>query len=350
MSCNHVEKTAAICALLKSQMKPTEIARRLKCSLATVYRVKSRGANFSIVMARRRKTAKKRRVNRTLVNRRQQVSRLARATHRVNGWEMSTFPSASAIAAEMTRSSGRRVSRSAVWRDLCRLGFRWLSKPRWCSNKPEDLKRRLDFAILAASWNPDKIVFSDEVMISINQSRNNKMWVPPGGKASPHLRSVWPAKILIWGAIAKGKKWLVVIRKYTAEEKKARAEKREDGVGGLGAVEYRRRCLYATGVSKYCRDNNCVFWQDGASAHGSSRAALLKLGLNLADPSPRSPDMNVIEMAWSDLKRRVSARCCQDVDELERAVKEEWAKMDTDVYLAKFKDKVNNVIRKKGGY
>ncbi len=66
----------------------------------------------------------------------------------------------------------------------------------------------------------------------------------------------------------------------------------------------------------------------------------------------QSPDLNIIENLWIDLKRAVRARRPRNLTELEDCCKEEWAKIPqtrTERLLAGYKKRLQAVILAKGG-
>ena len=56
-------------------------------------------------------------------------------------------------------------------------------------------------------------------------------------------------------------------------------------------------------------------------------------GVTVIDLSPYSPDCNIIEHVWWDVKRRVEERECKNEKELTAAWEDEWTKTDPDFVL-----------------
>ncbi len=70
---------------------------------------------------------------------------------------------------------------------------------------------------------------------------------------------------------------------------------------------------------------------------------------------PHSPDLNLIENAWGEWKRRVAERGPKDVVQLERVAVEEWTKLANDRgYVAKLfgsmKARLEAVVVRNGGF
>ena len=66
----------------------------------------------------------------------------------------------------------------------------------------------------------------------------------------------------------------------------------------------------------------------------------------------QSPDMNPIEHLWQRLKARVSARKPTNLNNLEKIVREEWAKLNDDGYCARlvetYQNRIDALIEAKG--
>lgn len=95
-----------------------------------------------------------------------------------------------------------------------------------------------------------------------------------------------------------------------------------------------RTCLIPSALNLY-KNDPWWFLQDNDPKHKAliTTNYLFSLGVQCLDFPPYSPDLNPIENVWSYLKRRVEARNCKDLDELEKAVKEEWDSLDEE-YLS----------------
>lgn len=68
--------------------------------------------------------------------------------------------------------------------------------------------------------------------------------------------------------------------------------------------------------------------------------------------APQSPDSNIIENLWGDLKHAVHARRPKNLSELEEFCKEEWEKIPKariERLLAGYRKRLETAISAKGG-
>lgn len=91
---------------------------------------------------------------------------------------------------------------------------------------------------------------------------------------------------------------------------------------------------------------------DNAPAHKGLLQFLRANGVNVADHSPYSPDLNLAENAHRDIKQGPRCAGCENNEELLAALKQEWKDYDEqrfqDLYVARYKDRLKAVIDSKG--
>jgi hypothetical protein len=91
---------------------------------------------------------------------------------------------------------------------------------------------------------------------------------------------------------------------------------------------------------------------DNAPAHKGLTQFLLDNGVNVANHSPYSPDLNVAENAHRDIKQGPRSAGCENNEELLAALKQEWKDYDEkrfqDLYVSKYKGRLRAVIDSKG--
>ena len=98
--------------------------------------------------------------------------------------------------------------------------------------------------------------------------------------------------------------------------------------------------------------------QDNAPAHKSKQVTAFlqkKLPGRVVSWPPRSPDLNIIENAWGEWKRRVAMKRPRDAAHMERLAISEWATLTADRgYVSKLfgsmEKRLRMVVEAKGGF
>ena len=108
-----------------------------------------------------------------------------------------------------------------------------------------------------------------------------------------------------------------------------------------GYCEIVNNCLIPFISEKY--DFNCVLHQDNAPCHKSyqSMNTLIDNGVIFQPAPPHSPDLNPIELMWSDMKTFICKKFCETVEDVEKAIGD-YAKTLT---LEKCTNFINNLLR-----
>uniref|UniRef100_A0A8C4TJQ3 Tc1-like transposase DDE domain-containing protein n=1 Tax=Erpetoichthys calabaricus TaxID=27687 RepID=A0A8C4TJQ3_ERPCA len=96
-----------------------------------------------------------------------------------------------------------------------------------------------------------------------------------------------------------------------------------------------------------------IFQQDNDPKHTTkiSKELLQDNSVNVLEWPSQSPDLNLIEHLWRDLKMAVHRRFPSNLMELERCCKEEWAKLAKDrcaKLVASYSTRLEAVIAAKG--
>ena len=234
-----------------------------------------------------------------------------------------------------------RVSTSTIKRVLCNSGlFGRVSckKPAltkknkrnrlaWCRNKLE---------LNNISWN--KIIFSDETKIEIAARRHQFVRRPPNKRYEARYvtgTKKFSPSIMLWGAIrADGCKVLL---------------KCEDSVD---QNEYQR--LLHNGLPQIY-STRYILMHDGAPCHrarSTTEYLRQKAVRILKDWPAQSPDLNIIENLWQDLKLKVKDRNPVNVNDLWQYCQEEFDNI-SDEYVKKLYNslpqRVKCVVTAKGG-
>jgi transposase len=188
----------------------------------------------------------------------------------------------------------------------------------------------------ASFWS--RVIFSDESPFEL-KPQNKKIVRRPKGKRlhSKYISgtSKFSPKIMVWGAIrSDGTRVL------------------ERCLGNVNAMEY-QRILNVALPSIYTRHH--LLQQDGASCHTShSTTAYLqrKKVKVLENWPPQSPDINVIENLWQQLKAKVYTRTYKTLDELWESVSDEWDRLPADCITKLFHSlpfRMRAVVKSSGG-
>ncbi len=115
-----------------------------------------------------------------------------------------------------------------------------------------------------------------------------------------------------------------------------------------------KKCIFPFSARKY--HYNCYLHQDNDAKHTSKLCSrtIKQLKIKWIKSPPLSPDLNPIELVWSDMKRFIRKRFCSSVAELKQAVKDFRHEIMTPEYCAKYifrmKKVIEIVIKKKGAW
>ncbi|KAG2470039.1 TCB1 transposase, partial [Polypterus senegalus] len=188
----------------------------------------------------------------------------------------------------------------------------------------------------------NKILWSDETKIELFGLNSKRyVWRQPG--TAHHLSNTVPTvkhgggSIMLWGCFSDaGTGRLVAIE------------------GKMNAAKYRdildKNLLQMTKLT-LCR--GWIFQQDNDPKHcsKSTKAFMQRNKYNVLEWPSQSPDLNIIENLWCELKRAVHARKPSNLNELEMFCKEEWSKIPSttiQTLIGTYRKRLEAVISAKG--
>lgn len=175
-------------------------------------------------------------------------------------------------------------------------------------------------------------IFTDESIFYTNYKGRVRVVRPPGKAAAydpkytrPHVHSGWTS-IMVWGALAYGKKYpLVHVKKAIIEAYPELAGTKKITLTGeryADVILFERLSVYAAELAREGRQGIVV--EDNAPTHNNqhTREVREQLGITRASHPASSPDLNPIENLWRELKKRIwrSGRRPRTEEELWQAI------------------------------
>ena len=291
---------------------------------------------------------------------------------------------ATVIAEKYRQQHGVAVPITTVRRDL-RAKFRCRARPRGPKHLPGDPQKRLT---AAKYLRRRKAVYTDEKYFELRDSGVRMCYVADGEDAPHRGEPNFAPKLHVWAAIGPGRlpgkplKLLVIHPKNLDQQRHGRYHdysRKKRSARGDGETRGRRLRRFAetkkgrakrSGVDSERYLDSCIVplakrWradvaegavlvQDGASCHTSQVTLDYindKTPIELAKHwSPRSPDLNIIENAWSALSYGVCGPVYnfttpKDLNELEERLKAEFARFDVSGLLGSVQRRCDECIR-----
>lgn len=237
------------------------------------------------------------------------------------------------------------VSRETVNRELLSLGYKAYKAPAKPLLKPENMDERYAFADKYQSWGVirwRKVIFTDESAFQLVSS-NGRVFVrrleeeqlePFAIQACVSSSSM----VMVWGAIStEGVGPLV------------RVEGTLDGSEYLNLFRYRLWKYYPR-----LYNGSLIFQDDNATPHKSDivNQWFHKYSIRRMDWPSRSPDLNIIEDVWNELKFKMRGKTFETKDDLWEEIKKQWLQLSPDFInglYATLPDRIRAVLNAHGG-
>jgi transposase len=222
-------------------------------------------------------------------------------------------------ATEIARDSKKSVSARTVRRALHREGLVNLKIQKIEALSPRNQAKRLEYAREMEGFEWKRVLFSDEKTFYLTFTPL-RAWNRPGHRIQAEVPK-WPEKIHVWGAIGYYFKTNLYFFTETMNaplyQKIIQARLVNDGL--IFSDDCPRKLA-----------KNWYFLQDNDPKHKAKQSMELLhtvVGDNLIEHPSNSPDLNVIEDAWSYLVRKLENTRVKTLHGLKLKIRQEWDAM-----------------------
>jgi transposase len=161
------------------------------------------------------------------------------------------------------------------------------------------------------------LVFSDESRFCLGTD-NTWTWQRRGEYLMSNMvqeEKFYHFSIMVWGAIGKDFKSDLIVCDGSIDSERY--------------ISFLRKSEFFIQADRHFGHKRWVFQQDGATCHTSdySMTELAKHCLPIPEWPPNSPDLNVIEVVWAIMKRRLKAERITSKAMAKDAILQEWNKL-----------------------
>lgn len=259
--------------------------------------------------------------------------------------------------------SGKKISRDALKKSLNAVGLTHHVAAIAPDMKKCHYPARLAWALKHVDWTEEQwknVIFSDETGIFKGYDTYRRYrWYGKGQKYAPKMtrrkgRHAQGRQVMIWACFSgKGQSPLFFLRNSFDKEKNTRGG--HDSGSMIECFEEMLPQVYEPGM---------FLLQDGASIHKSKETTefLENLCVLIMDWPAFSPDLNPIENAWNELKRRLidqfpdlmasTSRSQAHVAAVKAACEKVWSEIEPEYFntlIRSMKKRCEAVIAAKGG-
>lgn len=324
-----VRKLAMNQAVLKKRIEdafrrlrsPTisNVCKDLKCSRSAVVAVRNGDPCLRPDYKPRRNVAKRD----SMAERRAAVKALANTRGKRGARVFAPFMTCAAIQAALADQEDIHVTIETIRTDLKAVGMVNLVRPKESVYSDDKaVAARNEFAS-DPRWNSkticNSLIFSDEVPLTVNDHSHPEMWVPGRDELVPREQknTFNCTRIMAWGGMAVGWRSDLVFFDKRDDEGKIKT---------MNAAAYKLRCLSPNRA--FLSKKGKLFIQDGVSSHRAKHVLnyMDAQGIKYVDKWPASsPQFNMIESVWAELKRRLSDYApTNDVAQFKANAKAAW--------------------------
>jgi transposase len=225
------------------------------------------------------------------------------------------------VAKEIENTFIVTLSRKTIDRIREHLGYKWQHRCSTFDLSAAQIEKRFAFVDyhLSANTSWSNVLFSDESTFQITSDRR-MVWRRPGDVREEVLepKFAFPLKLMIWGGIARDFKSQLVIIPHG------------ESVNG---EKYIQEIMINSGVIEAMNrrhgEFNWLLQQDNAPCHKSQLTMnfLREKVILLDEWPPHSPDLNVIEMVWAWMKKKIWEAAPKNESQLRQILKTVWEEM-----------------------
>jgi len=284
-------------------------------------------------------------------------------TERSKRWlarEIGLFPQSPwdhfAKALDVSVSTIRRAAASmGLHKKICR-------KKPFLSEKSQAARRTWAAENVDQDWR--RVIFTDECTIQIGKdiTRHYTIRRPGEEYQAKHLQPTFRSgrtSLMVWGAIAYGKKWPLIRLPLSPQEVATDGLGKGKGLNSSRYIKYilegpLKRCVQA---QRRARWRDVMVLEDSAPCHSSKATctARQKLGIQSINHPPNSPDLNAIENLWHQLKMKLGRmnRRATSLDELWSQIQKAWDELDIGIVnrlVDSMEERRRDVAAARGGY
>ena len=164
-------------------------------------------------------------------------------------------------------------------------------------------------------------------------------------KAPPVQAHRWQPSIMVWGTTTYEKTSIIGIFDGTTKATDYVAPLKRRLLKDLPMLHLKR--------SQSNPQNQLVFQQDGAKIHGAfiTNNHFKERGIKVLYWPPWSPDLNLVEAVWSEVKRKLK-RSHDSKEELEEDIQKQWKNISSEYPSSLYdsmRDRIQAVIVEEGG-